>query len=269
MWPNLVWCGMVVRFLEVEVAQTSSHWSVYALEDPRHPGVVRYVGVTHKRPKYRLRDHVTGALRGKSNYHSMAWIRSLLSKGIEPSLRILQEGDGEGWIEAEVYWIRWHRDNNFDLTNHTDGGEGAWGCIPSPQARLKMSLAKKGKRRSPDAVSKMKATMSTPEYRAHHSEVHKGKTQSPESRAKQVQALRGRKQTEEHVARRAAANTGKKRSPEICAMFSQIRTGQKDSPETVLKRAASNRGKKRSAEFKERMSVIARTNGYKPPRRKR
>jgi hypothetical protein len=207
-------------------------WHIYALFDHRSPGRIRYVGVTHNRPKARLRDHVRKAEIGKCLYHSST---------------------------AEIRWIAWHKEQGHDLTNHTDGGEGSPGVIVSAEARKKMAAAKLGKPRSAESIAKAKATMGTAEYRTRHSLVHRGHKPTSATLIKMSLALKGKGQTPEHVSKRAEANRGKKRSAEVRERFSAIKRGHKQSPETIAKRVASLTGRKRSADSRAKMSESAKS----------
>jgi len=51
-------------------------WVVYTLVDPRHPELVRYVGVTHQKPPARLAGHLHLARKGHGSY-LFNWIRKL------------------------------------------------------------------------------------------------------------------------------------------------------------------------------------------------
>ncbi len=232
-------------------------WSIYVLEDPRTEGVVRYVGVTHGKPQQRLRDHIRGAERGV-RYHSATWIRSLLRENVQPLMHVIHQGQGDTWASVETWWIAWHRAWGFNLTNHTDGGEGNVGITVSAETRAKQSAAKKGGKHSPEHIAKMRATMGTAEYKARHSALHKGHTKSPETLAKMSESMKARgKQTPEHVAKRAAANTGKIRSDEARAHMSKMNQGRVRSPEAIAKTVAANQGRKHTPETIALMSKLA------------
>ena len=215
-------------------------WVVYTLSDPRSPDAVRYVGVTHNTPRARLGRHISDARKAKATHHSAGWIRSLLRVGVEPLVKIIDEGAGPSWVASEVYWIAWHKEQGFDLTNHAVGGQGPVGCVRSPETRAKLSAANRGKKQSPALVEKRIAPM-------------RGRVVSDETRAKQ-----------------SASMTGFKPSPETCA---KIRAS-KASPEYREKMASSSRrvyadrkarglvksqvGKKMSAESRAKMSAAAK-----------
>ena len=52
------------------------------------------------------------------------------------------------WEEAEEAWIEYFRKQGYDLTNHTDGGEGVRNI--DEETRLRMSMAAKKKLEDPE-----------------------------------------------------------------------------------------------------------------------
>lgn len=114
---------------------------IYGLTDPR-TDQVRYIGKTHQKVGYRLTQHIKSAKDGH-NTHLLAWIRSLLAKGIKPGIRILEElAPNADWQAAERKWIAKERAQGWDLTNSTDGGEGM--LNPSPEVRQGRSERMRG-----------------------------------------------------------------------------------------------------------------------------
>lgn len=63
----------------------------------------------------------------------------------------------EAALADEIAAIRQLRSEGFHLANATDGGEGSSGLRPSASTRAKMSAKRKGVKRSPETVAKMKA----------------------------------------------------------------------------------------------------------------
>jgi hypothetical protein len=229
-------------------------WVIYSLEDPRGGGV-RYVGITHQEPQKRLRGHLSKARRGARS-HLFNWIRKLQADGVEPILRVLESGSGEGWGAAETQWIAWHRTLGCDLTNATDGGEGCPGHKVSLEARQKMREARLGKPLSPEHKAKVAAG-------------NRGKKMRPESIALGVEKRCGFKHTAEARAKISAARKGKagwiptpdvlaKRARAIQAAMSNKRAaGGTFSPDaaTRAKISQANKGLKRSPETRARMSA--------------
>lgn len=67
--------------------------------------------------------------------------------GLEPCIEVLQEvEDAEALSKAERRWIAYFRDMGCPLTNLTDGGEGVWGRVNSPETRERMSRSARMKR---------------------------------------------------------------------------------------------------------------------------
>ena len=207
-------------------------WEIYTLSDPRTL-IVRYVGLTF-RGKRRFNEHMSRAVNGGKT-HRDCWIRVLIDLGLRPLFQIVEQGCGEGWQEAERNWIAHYRLAG-DLVNHTDGGEGTPGYVPTPELRQKWSQmrtgvpyspgrvsAMKGKRHTLDAIQKIRVASTgrvMPEsMRKNVSAARKGKPLSPDHKAKLSTAHRGKQLTTEHKRNIAAATVGRK--PVLC-----IETGE-------------------------------------------
>lgn len=90
---------------------------IYSLTDP-FTNEIRYVGKTTNL-KRRFRAHLNRSTSNK--YHSAVWIKSLLNKGSEPIINVLEECDENNWETREIYWIDFYR-KRYDLTNILTGG---------------------------------------------------------------------------------------------------------------------------------------------------
>ena len=73
----------------------------YALIDPRD-GAIRYVGRTVSALNIRLNSHIRTSVKGKSNSPKAQWIRELVSVGLSPVIRLLEEVDVENGAEIET-----------------------------------------------------------------------------------------------------------------------------------------------------------------------
>ena len=90
---------------------------IYRLIDPRD-GRIRYIGKTVETLNDRLSNH----LYTKENNQRGNWIRLVLRDGYKPVIESIEiVPPDEDWKAREIYWIKWHRDNGFDLVNATDG----------------------------------------------------------------------------------------------------------------------------------------------------
>jgi Mor family transcriptional regulator len=95
---------------------------IYALIDPETE-LIRYVGMTSQKLRYRINQHMRDARIGKIRRES-GWLRKL---GRRPKHVILEYGCDDNWQERERYWIALCRECGFPLTNLSDGGDGASG----------------------------------------------------------------------------------------------------------------------------------------------
>ena len=97
---------------------------IYTLTEP--DGVtIRYVGKSNEfRIVKRLTEHCRYS-QLKLHTHKNNWVKSLLEKGLRPCLNIIEECNEETYREREKYWVAFYRANGSDLTNSTEGGEGA------------------------------------------------------------------------------------------------------------------------------------------------
>jgi hypothetical protein len=98
---------------------------IYALVDPRD-GAWRYIGKSErglKRPADHLRPSYLKAKTRKN-----AWLKSLLAMRLRPRVEVLENlSSCVGLSDAECDWIAEARRVGVNLTNGTDGGDGASG----------------------------------------------------------------------------------------------------------------------------------------------
>jgi len=203
-------------------------WVIYVLEDPRHPGEVRYVGWTVD-ARTRLRDHCKKSALAKSDRRSK-WIGSLIRAGVKPIMVIVERGRGDGWARAETRWIAHYRANGCDLTNHSDGGQGSPGRQHTPEARARMSAKRKGRAPSPQCIAAHCRGKRNPEVGERIAASLADRPKSPEHREKLAAALRGRTLTPEHRAAVSAGMKGKKRQPMSQAQKEALSAARKGKP---------------------------------------
>lgn len=158
---------------------TTKAW-IYGLKDPQ-TGEIRYVGKALT-PEIRRLSHIRNAKKWDKS-HKGNWIKSLLKKGMAPSLVLLRETDDSKWQQDEMELIAFGRANGWPLTNMTSGGDGFHGM--SDDIKAKISAAHKGKRlslKTRKAISKRRKGVPTTlgfhhsaESRAKMSASHAGK----------------------------------------------------------------------------------------------
>ncbi len=100
---------------------------------------VRYVGKTVKTLKDRFRDHLYDSNIRKVKTHKSAWIRKLTNLGIKPYIHQIDSCSWDLSQDLEKKWIKFYKDLNIDLCNHTEGGEGMIG-LKFSEERLKKQI---------------------------------------------------------------------------------------------------------------------------------
>jgi group I intron endonuclease len=146
---------------------------IYVLKEP-DTLKIRYVGMTSKSLKERLRKHLDNALYTKHNPHLCNWILKYYKNNQLPIIDLVEECVIENWQEREKYWITQFN----DLLNSTNGGEGSFG--------FKHNL------KSIERIRRQKI----------------GIKQSNETKLKRSKSLKGRIVTEDHKNKISIANKG-------------------------------------------------------------
>ncbi len=148
---------------------------IYKLIDPR-TNEIRYIGKTKNKLKKRLYEHCTER-NLKTNTHKNNWIKQLLNLNLRPKIELLEEVNQDNWIEREMYWIEYFKNNDYNLTNTSDGGEGSFGYkMPiesikkaietrrkngtlkrSDECKKRIAIAQTGKKHTKEQTAKMVA----------------------------------------------------------------------------------------------------------------
>jgi hypothetical protein len=123
--------------LKSKTSSVERRWTIYGLFHPLTLDC-RYVGKTCRLLSVRLKQHLK---RSKRDSHKCAtWIRELAHNGLIPLIREL-EANLPDWQQPEKNWITKLRASGALLLNMTNGGGGACGFTPTPETRLKISIA--------------------------------------------------------------------------------------------------------------------------------
>lgn len=184
------------------------------------------MGMTFRGTNRRLNEHLCRARTGAKT-HRDCWIRALLSAGVRPRLTVVERGAGPGWQDAERKWIAHHAAIG-KLVNHTIGGDGIPGFVPSEKTRAVWSAQRKGVPYPPGRVAGMK-----------------GRRHTPEALAKIAESSRGRSMPLSARQKISAAHRGKTLSAEQRAMLAAVHSGKSLTVEHKAKIAASTRTRKR------------------------
>lgn len=97
-------------------------YKLYSLSDETG---VRYIGITKQKLLYRLSGHIASCKQAfknkKSRHYRHCWIKSLLDKGIKPTMALIAEfSSSEEAKQAEINTIKLYK----NLVNGTAGGDG-------------------------------------------------------------------------------------------------------------------------------------------------
>jgi len=191
----------------------SQSTTIYALADDA--GKMRYIGKTSRPLRARLAAHITIAVHGNQT-HKCRWIRTMLSRGKLPSIMEIEMVSGDG-AERETFWIAAFRAQGADLTNLTNGGEGAPGRVLTEDHKRKIGDANRGRAGHPHSAetrAKMSASRmghATPEHvRAKISAANSGRKHSDETREKNRLGHLGLKASDETRARMRSAHAARR-----------------------------------------------------------
>lgn len=121
--------------------------------------------------------------------------------------------DEQGSFDLEIERISHWRSLGIAIVNMTDGGEGASGNCPSEETRQKLSVALKGKLKSPEHKARTGAALKGNKNSF-------GLKRCDEDRAAIRARSIGRKHTPETREKMRLAKLGTKRSPEVCKKIS-------------------------------------------------
>lgn len=130
---------------------------IYYLMDPE-TNQIRYVGKTVSTLRERLYSHIYNT---KIKTHKSGWIKSLKTRGLKPTIELIEEVSDDIWADEERFYISYFRFLGFDLTNMSDGGElDNTGKKFSKETVGKMSRAQLGKRHTLESKNKMSISKS-------------------------------------------------------------------------------------------------------------
>lgn len=207
---------------------------IYGLIDPRD-NRLRYVGAS-KNLKRRYKEHLCS--RNVTKLPVYVWIKELFDLKLRPAIRILEKVDSTNWKEKERLHIKKYRNKFTDLTNVSDGGNGAYENIPEYISK-KLSTGMKGKHHSEETKIKIsiggKGLKRSEETKQKLSSALKAHVRSPEHTEKIAQANRGRKHSEEARKNMSLAGLGRVATKETRA---KLRNGWTDERREAARKRA-------------------------------
>jgi hypothetical protein len=139
---------------------------LYILISSEDSANIRYFGRTIKTLQHRLKQHINGSryftidINNVTLFvedgHKARWIRKVLSNGFKVEIIFIGEIEGDGKVE-EIAYIKYLREEGFDLVNDTDGGVGTIGYKHTQKTREKMCNSQnlpEVKKKKSDSMSK-------------------------------------------------------------------------------------------------------------------
>ena len=131
---------------------------VYGLFDPT-TDELRYIGKTTCGMK-RVKVHCHESAVKKTGTHKRNWVNSLWKQGLKPHHAILAHCADEAAANSkEIELISYYREQGFNLTNGTTGGEGSTGASHSNEAKAKISKSRIGRKHSDETKAKISKAM--------------------------------------------------------------------------------------------------------------
>lgn len=147
--------------------------------------------------------------------------------------------------DAERWWIAYARALRWPLTNICDGGEGAPGRRMSAETRAKIGARNKIQMSRPQmkeaARRSFRAKVNTPEAIARMAASKRNQVVPTDVRLKISNKMKGRPKSEETKRRMSEAK--KNQSPETRAKNSAAQKGRKKTPEHIARSVAAKREK--------------------------
>jgi len=211
----------------------------------RHPITkeIRYIGVTSKTLKHRLKGHMRDTRRVN---HRTCWINSLIRETLVPEIELISSfGTQEEVFEAEIQSIKRHKLLGYKLVNSCDGGKGT--LNPSEETRKKRSLSLKGnpnlatqtgKRPSDESIEKAKATRA--EW-SKEKKIENSKNRSLSQKGKVV-SNEGRRNMSLSKIGKPAHNKGKKMNPNLLKKQMKVVVDHQGNEYPSIKDAAAKIG---------------------------
>lgn len=210
---------------------------IYALADPR-TNEIRYCGKTTWIMSQRLANHRREARKG-TDRHVCRWVKSLLDAGLDPVAIRLEEITLDGMDraeqirllnEAEIRWIAHLRERGCDLTNATEGGDGAHGTKLTPErikALVAAGVASKQRPEVREIIRQAALARDPSTYRRGEEHQHFGKKRTfkdnearkanirkawddPEKRAQQSENMKLNGMSEEELIKQSERHRGEK-----------------------------------------------------------
>lgn len=111
--------------------------TVYSLSASDTPDNIRYIGITSKPCKIRLREHKSESRRLVTRKDK--WIKSVLNRGESVVINDVDHSENFNDLKKlEMHYIRMFKSFGARLVNGTGGGDGAYGVVRTKEQKIEM-----------------------------------------------------------------------------------------------------------------------------------
>jgi hypothetical protein len=230
-----------------------SPYLIYGLRDPR-TNLIRYIGKSSSGLN-RPNNHRKPSFYTNCNTRLANWCKNMAAAGTMYEIVVLQycTSNREELNEAERSWIRLFKQEGYDITNLTVGGDGVAGRVYSAEARARLSEQRRGRKMSEEARRNMSAAQT---------KRHQERPVTAETLEKMSRSHLGYKHTEESKAK--MSKTHLENPPEfteeeraaIAAKISAAHKGKVVSEATREKLRLTSTGQVVSEETREKQSKV-------------
>lgn len=245
---------------------------VYTLSYPESMGgYVFYIGKGYGQ---RIDEHERRIKAGTKRKGDNPYKENVIKKIWDAGEEIVKEkiayfAKHEEALELEVALIFLMRPYGH-LTNLTDGGDGAWGYIPTEETRRYMSQVNKGRKRSEETRQRIREAQRVlrldEEWVQRNREAVRKASQTEEWRQNQREAQKASEAGKANVAKMNAAKKGVPLSEEHRRKVGEAGKGRVFSEEHRRRLSEAAKGRKRapfSEEWKRNMAEAHRGKKYK------
>lgn len=246
----------------------------------------RYIGIASGQLRTRWYGHVHASKKTTKRTAVQCWIASHGADAVVVTV-LEQCSSIEELHAAEKRWIRQLRQAGVALLNHTDGGEGTPGWVPTAEQRAAMSARVSGagnprygapcpeevkQKISAALTGRPGSCLGVPKTEEHKAKL-RGRKVSEETRLKMSEAAKRRgannkgvPMSEAQKEKLRAAAVGRTASPEARAKMSESRRGKPKSPEhRAAIAAAVKRARAQGAVRSERVPGVVRPGDAQDP----